>query len=191
MAKGRLIIGGAAAVAVLALAGTAVAHGVVVIKGTMRADVLTGTADRDRIVAFAGDDTVNAGDGNDRVHGNRGDDTLNGEGGNDRVFGGRGGDTLSGGDGDDVLRGRPGNDSLDGGAGNDRLWPGRGADVQQGGDGNDVLHALADDNQLDKIDCGPGSDTVWLNANESDTHVNCEVVKTVTVTGAAAAALDD
>ena len=27
-----------------------------------------------------------------------------------------------------------------------------------------------------------GRDVVWLNANESDSHVNCEIVKTVSVT---------
>jgi hypothetical protein len=45
------------------------------------------------------------------------------------------------------------------------------------------LHALANDDQTDTIDCGAGNDTVWLNVNESDTHVNCETVKTVTVAG--------
>ena len=28
------------------------------------------------------------------------------------------------------------------------------------------------------LDCGPGQDVVWLNKNESDTYVNCEVVRT-------------
>ena len=49
------------------------------------------------------------------------------------------------------------------------------------GCGRVVLHALARDRQVDQIDCGPGNDTVWLNAKEQDVHVNCEVVKTVTV----------
>ena len=64
------------------------------------------------------------------------------------------------------------------------MWPGRGADTQNGGDGDDVLHALARDKQVDRIDCGAGNDVVWLNAKETtDVHVNCETVKTVTVTG--------
>ena len=64
------------------------------------------------------------------------------------------------------------------------MWPGRGADRQHGGDGDDVLHALARDRQVDTIDCGPGNDTVWLNAKETtDVHVNCETVKSVTVLG--------
>ena len=62
------------------------------------------------------------------------------------------------------------------------IWVGRGADVENGGDGDDKLHALANDDQVDKIDCGSGKDTVWLNSKENDVHVNCEVVKTVTVT---------
>ena len=68
---------------------------------------------------------------------------------------------------------------MDGGPGRDRLFVGRGADVELGGDGNDALHALARDHQVDTLDCGPGHDVVWLNANEQDTHVNCEVIKTV------------
>ena len=32
------------------------------------------------------------------------------------------------------------------------------------------------------LDCGPGQDVVWLNANELDTYVNCEVVRTVSTT---------
>ena len=47
------------------------------------------------------------------------------------------------------------------------MWPGRGAD-QNGGDGDDVLHALARDNQIDRIDCGPGNDVLWINAKETD-----------------------
>ncbi len=85
---------------------------------------------------------------------------------------------LNGSDGNDFIRGRPGDDNVDGGNGNDRLFVGRGLDVENGGDGNDVLHALAHDNQVDMLDCGAGQDVVWLNPNENDTHVNCEVVRT-------------
>jgi Ca2+-binding RTX toxin-like protein len=131
------------ALSALALVSAAVAHRVVVIKGTHNGETLTGTAGPDRIHARGGDDIVNAGDGNDKVFGGWGNDTLNGEGGNDR------------------MRGGPGNDTVN------------------GGEGNDVLHALARDKMLDQIDCGDGVDTVWLNAKESDTYVNCEIVKTV------------
>ena len=38
--------------------------------------------------------------------------------------------------------------------------------------------------RVDRIDCGAGNDVVWLNAKETtDVHVNCETVKTVTVSG--------
>ena len=164
----------------LGLVSAAVAHRVVVIKGTNNSETLTGTAGNDRIHARGGDDLVNAGDGHDRVFGGRGVDTLNGEGGNDRMRGGPDNDTVNGGEGNDVLRGRWGNDVVNGDNGDDRIWVGRGQDVQNGGAGDDRMHALARDRMVDTIDCGPGTDTVWLNAKESDVHVNCEVVKLVT-----------
>ena len=63
------------------------------------------------------------------------------------------------------------------------IWVGAGADTERGGDGDDRMHALARDRKVDQIDCGPGNDTVWLNARENDVHVNCAVVKTVSVVG--------
>jgi Ca2+-binding RTX toxin-like protein len=169
------------ALSALALVSAAVAHRVVVIKGTKNGETLTGTPGSDRIHARGGDDVVNAGDGNDRVFGGWGNDTLNGEGGNDRMRGGPGNDTLNGGENNDVLRGRWGNDVVNGDNGDDRIWVGRGVDVENGGMGNDVMHALARDRMVDTIDCGPGDrDVVWLNSKESDVHVNCEIVKTVT-----------
>jgi Ca2+-binding RTX toxin-like protein len=177
----RLGILALAALSALALVSAAVAHRVVVIKGTNNGETLTGTASNDRIHARGGDDLVNAGEGNDRVFGGWGNDTLNGEGGNDRMRGGPGTDTLNGGEGNDVLRGRWGNDVVNGDNGDDRIWVGRGADVENGGAGNDRMHALARDRMVDRIDCGEGDrDVVWLNSKESDVHVNCEIVKTVT-----------
>ena len=73
--------------------------------------------------------------------------------------------------------GAPGDDNVDGGNGNDRLFVGSGLDVENGGDGDDILHALAHDNQVDMLDCEGGQDVVWLNPNENDTYVNCEVVR--------------
>ncbi len=184
MKRIRFITGLVAALAVLVLAGAALAHGLERIKGTNGDDTLNGTSSADLIVARDGNDTVNGGDGNDRIHGGKGNDTLDGGDGRDRIFGGPGNDTIQGGNGDDVLRGRSGDDTIEGGDGDDVIWVGRGADVQSGGNGNDKMHALARDNQVDKIDCGEGDkDVVWLNAAEHDVHVNCEIVKTVTVTG--------
>jgi hypothetical protein len=169
------------ALTALAIVSAAVAHRVVVIKGTHNGETLTGTAGNDRIHARGGDDIVNAGAGNDRVFGGWGRDTLNGEGGNDRMRGGPGPDTLNGGEDNDVLRGRWGADVVDGGNGDDIIWVGRGADVQFGGAGNDNMHALARDRKFDRIDCGEGDrDVIWLNSRESDVHVNCEIVRTVT-----------
>ena len=50
--------------------------------------------------------------------------------------------------------------------------------------GDVVLHALANDDLVDTLDCGPGYDRVWLNSAESDVHVNCEQVRVVTSTNA-------
>jgi len=63
-----------------------------------------------------------------------------------------------------------------GGAGNDVLWPGAGADVQFGGPGDDVLHALANDNQRDVLDCGPGYDVAYVIAHDPLTQHGCEKV---------------
>jgi Ca2+-binding RTX toxin-like protein len=150
------------ALVALGIVSVAVAHRVVVIKGTNQGETLNGTEGRDLIMGRGGADTINA------------------NGGNDRARGGPGNDTVNGGEGNDVLRGRWGNDTVNGDNGNDRIWVGRGADVENGGAGDDRMHALARDRMVDRIDCGEGHDVVWLNSKEADTHVNCEVVKTVT-----------
>ena len=100
--------------------------------------------------------------------GTAGPDTINGTPTADVIYGGRGNDTIKGGDGNDVEYG---------GDGNDVMWVGRGADAEYGGPGDDVLHALADDDQLDIVDCGPGHDVAWLNAAEKGKYVirGCEV----------------
>ena len=120
----------------------------------------------------------------ERIKGTPGPDQLSGTAAADAIWALAGDDTVNGGDGNDRLHGGKGNDTVDGGAGNDRLFVGPGADTENGGDGNDRLHLLAPDGQADKADCGAGDDVIWVNAAEtSDTYVNCETVKTVTVTG--------
>jgi Ca2+-binding RTX toxin-like protein len=119
-------------------------------------------------VGTPGPDTIYGTSGADAIYGKAGDDSLHGRAGNDVIYGGRGDDVIKGGDGNDVEYG---------GAGNDVMWVGRGADAEYGGPGNDVLHALADDNQLDIVDCGPGHDVAWLNVAEKGKYVirGCEV----------------
>jgi hypothetical protein len=51
-----------------------------------------------------------------------------------------------------------------------------GRDYAHGGPGDDTLHALADDNRLDTLDCGPGNDTAYLNAAERAGTIGCEHV---------------
>ena len=92
--------------------------------------VLVGTAFKDHIFGF---------DGNDELQGREGDDDLDGSFGNDRLFGGDGADTLLGGFGDDALTGNAGNDRLFGGFGDDALWGGTGNDYLDGGGGYDFL----------------------------------------------------
>lgn len=82
------------------------------ITGTPGDDLISGTAQADRIVAREGHDDVQARGGDDVVDGGPGDDEL---------FGGAGHDTVDGGPGDDYLDGRAGDDTLTGGAGRDRF----------------------------------------------------------------------
>jgi Ca2+-binding RTX toxin-like protein len=74
----------------------------------------------------------------------------------DRLTGTARNDTLSGRSGDDTLRGLGGNDTLLGGPGRDRLV---------GGSGNDTFRAR--DGVRDRIDCGAGSDTAYVDRKDT------------------------
>jgi len=153
------------------------------IVGDASSNVLTGTDERDHIVARGGDDTVNAlagadlvragagadtvnaGRGRDHVHGGLDNDVLNGDEGCDRVFGGLGDDTIEGGPGFSLrrlrcerLHGGLGNDVSNGGLGRDFMSGGQGDDVQSGGAGADKLFANPG---RDKSDGGDGPDVLW------------------------------
>jgi Ca2+-binding RTX toxin-like protein len=78
----------------------------------------------------------------DRIYGLSGKDTIMGKGDNDDCYGGSGADTISCGSG---------KDHIDGGFGEDDL---------SGGNGNDTI--LAADGQVDQVDCGPGTDTAYV-----------------------------
>ncbi len=70
----------------------------------------------------------------------------------DVLTGSRAGDAIAGGPGNDTIVGGPGEDCLDGEAGDDRID--------------------ARDGQADRVDCGPGDDTVL--ADPRDVTVGCE-----------------
>ena len=108
--------------------------------------------------------------------------------GNDDARARDGSDVVYAGHGNDVARGGEGNDVLYGGDGNDVMWAGAGADVQYGGPGNDVLHSLANDNQRDVLDCGPGYDVAYVIEHDPVTLQGCEVVIRLTAEQAAALA---
>ena len=154
--KSRLILLVGATVA-LGFAGFALARSYSVIVGTPGPDTLVATPTADVVYAKSGDDMVQAGDGNDVVYGQAGSDDLHGADGHDVLYGGQGNDTIHGGQAGDIEYV---------GYGNDSLWGGRGADELYGGPSDDVLHALADDNQVDVVDCGAGNDVAWLNVEE-------------------------
>ena len=104
-----------------------------------------------------------------------------------------GNDVIYAGQGNDVVRGGLGNDVEFGGHGQDVLWVGAGADVQYGGPGNDVLHALANDNQPDVLNCGPGYDVAYVVRHDPVRLHGCEQVIRLSPEEAAslAAANDD
>ncbi|HEX8061935.1 MAG TPA: Ig-like domain-containing protein [Allosphingosinicella sp.] len=83
-----------------------------ILKGTNKADTLTGTAQNDSIFGDNGNDVVNGGAGDDRLFGENGDDALNGGAGDDFLDGGNGNDMLSGGAGNDDIVGGNGQDTL-------------------------------------------------------------------------------
>jgi Ca2+-binding RTX toxin-like protein len=145
--RGKLLLLIALGAAVFVAAASAVSLDL--IKGTSGPDTLNGTDGPDVIYAYAGSDAVRAHDGSDVVYAGKGND---------------------------VVRGGPGNDVIYAGPGDDVTWPGAGADVQYGGPGNDVLHALANDNQPDILDCGPGFDTAIVIAHDPARFRGCEQI---------------
>lgn len=155
-----------AATAALVVAATVSAARLDVIRGTDGPDNLNGTPGTDLIYARGGNDVIRAHDGNDVVYA---------------------------GQGNDVVRGGPGSDAIYGGPGNDVTWAGAGADVQNGGSGNDILHALANDNQPDILDCGPGFDVAYVIVHDPVRLHGCEQVIRLSPDEAAAlaAANDD
>jgi Ca2+-binding RTX toxin-like protein len=109
--------------------------------------------------------------------------------------GNEGPSSLAGRGGDDVLVAEDFDDAVDGGAGNDVVEGGHGNDTVTGGPGRDTIYGdatsshcswysckipwgndtvQARDGEVDNIDCGIGTDTAIVDAN--DVVANCETV---------------
>jgi hypothetical protein len=91
----------------------------------------------------------------DRIYGLGAADTIAGRAGNDDCYGGSGFDEVSCGNG---------NDRIDGGFGEDDLF---------GGPGNDKI--LAADGQEDRVNCGTGTDTAYVDGLDR-VNEDCENV---------------
>jgi Ca2+-binding RTX toxin-like protein len=127
-------------------------------------------------------------DGPDNLNGTASADLIYGRGGNDIIRAHDGSDVVYAGQGNDVVRGGAGNDVIYGGPGNDVTWVGGGADVQSTGDGNDILHALANDNEPDILNCGPGFDVAYVIVHDPARFHGCEQIIRLTPEEAAATA---
>jgi Ca2+-binding RTX toxin-like protein len=96
-------------------------------------------------------------------------DTITGSVVADTINGRAGGDTIDGGNGNDTINGGGGNDSItDIGVVPD-------VDIVTGGKGNDIIDVREGDlnDEQDKVDCGPGTDTIFFDA--TDLRANCEI----------------
>jgi Ca2+-binding RTX toxin-like protein len=158
---------------------------------------LYGGPGNDLIRGGRGSDLIKGGDGDDRLEGQSGTESITGGDGDDAIEGGASRDLLGGNNGSDVVRGDSGNDlvqggagadQLDGGSGEDDLVGDEGADLVVGGPGPDLVEAGAGDDTIrvaddsrDEVDCGTGSDTVFVEAGAParDALIDCETVTPV------------
>ena len=146
--------------------------------GTNGDDKVVATSDPQTIKALAGNDEVWAYPGNDVVYGDKGDDYVDGSSGNDIIYGGPGNDNRINSENPDRtgLIGGPNSDEVYGGGGNDiidlRLFDSAGStDYGYGGRGRDVI--VANDGNVDHINCGRSSDIVYYD-QVIDTIKGCE-----------------
>jgi hypothetical protein len=155
----------------------AVEHGVLVIEGTRRADVISVALDGARTLNVTvngrqssfdrrsiGRICIVAGCGDDQVSLNNGGRAMTAGA---LVLGGAGNDSLAGGAGDDTLRGEDGDDQLEGMGGNDLLQGGGGKDQLMGDDGDD---RLSGDSGADQLWGGDGDDTLFGGRGDDTLH---------------------
>jgi Ca2+-binding RTX toxin-like protein len=135
----------------LTLSGSANLFGV----GNVLANVITGNAGNNLLIAGGGDDTVHGGAGVDSLFGQDGADRLNGDAGVDYLVGGIGNDIINGGNDADALYGEDGNDTLTGGASFS-------TDILVGGNGNDALYGNSGLGDYDLMDGGAGNDVYYV-----------------------------
>lgn len=133
--------------------------------GTDDSDYMVGDLQRNYMNGMKGDDYVAGSTNEAYLLGGEGNDKVDGEDGNEYLIdGGEGDDLLIGGRGEDVIKGGIGKDNINGGQENDIIshtssWTG------------------VSDGYADIIDCGDGSDEVWINAiPDNDVVQNCEKV---------------
>ena len=109
-------------------------------------------------VGTNGPDTLRGTDRADNLSGLGGGDTLLGKDGSDNLSGGPGKDVLFGGD---ERRPGAGDKNLDGGGGNDVVLAGRGSDNASGGDGNDfMIDGNLGESSRDNLSGGSGNDVI-------------------------------
>ncbi|HWH96340.1 MAG TPA: calcium-binding protein [Baekduia sp.] len=134
-----------------------------------------GGAGNDSLLGTSGNDNLSGGDGADLLTNRQrwNNAFLDGGDGADRLVGNSGA-TLTGGIGPDILVANNDGESLDGGPGADRITSVAGGSTILGGTGGDQVDAADGSGIADTVDCGPGFDVVWADAE--DTLSNCELV---------------
>ncbi len=137
---------------------------------------IEGGPGNDQLYGESGSERILGGPGEDFIDGGRSGDRLEGDEGADTIIGSAGGDHLYGRDGNDKLDGGAQDDELDGENGDDELIGGSGIDDFEGGPGNDSIRAA--DDSADRVNCGDGDDTVYVEADAPtrDALIGCEHV---------------
>jgi Ca2+-binding RTX toxin-like protein len=129
----------------------------------------------DQIDTLGGGDYANGGHGNDTLYGGDGHDDLNGKVGNDKIYGGADPDWLGGQEDDDFIHGGTEKDTIGGDDGADDIRGGAGADtIHTGGSNGDYGTVRYVDGDIDIVDCGSASDTVYFEKGVDKINRNCE-----------------